>query len=139
MQPASILAPVFALAALTFLVLTLIPIVRFRAAFAGKVVASDFEFGESMRVPSEVSQPNRNYMNLLEAPFLFYVLCIICLITKSADYALVALAWTYVALRMLHSAVHLTYNNVFHRLSLFGASVLVLFAMWIHDFARLFG
>src|SRR5258706_4715734 len=119
MQPASILAPVFALAALTFLVLTLIPIVRFRAAFAGKVVASDFELGESMRVPGEVSRPNRNYMNLLEAPLLFYVLCIICLITKSADYTLVALAWTYVALRALHSAVHLTYNNFFHRLSRF--------------------
>jgi hypothetical protein len=139
MQPFAILAPVFALATLTFLVLTLVPIVRFRAAFAGKVGSADFKLGASTRVPAEVSQPNRNYMNLLEAPLLFYVVCVVCFVTRATDSSLVALAWSYVALRVVHSAVHVTYNNVFHRLTTFGASAIVLLAMWVYLFVRLFG
>jgi hypothetical protein len=139
MQPFAILAPIFALATLTFLVLTLVPIVRFRAAFAGKVGPADFKLGESTRVPAEVSQPNRNYMNLLEAPLLFYVACVVCFVTQAADSTFVALAWSYVALRVVHSAVHVTYNNVFHRLTIFGASVIVLLGMWVYLFVRLFG
>ena len=69
-----ILLPMGTLALLTFTVLIFIPIRRFRAAFAGKVDAGDFRYGESARVPGEVSIPNRNYMNLLELPGLFYVI-----------------------------------------------------------------
>ena len=71
-----IFLPMGALALLTFLVLILIPFRRFRAGFAGQVTAADFRFGESARVPGEVSIPNRNYMNLLEMPMLFYVICL---------------------------------------------------------------
>jgi hypothetical protein len=41
------------------------------------------------------------------------------------------LAWLYVALRAAHSLVHLTYNKVFHRLSVYAASNVVLLALWI--------
>ena len=41
------------------------------------------------------------------------------------------LAWTYVALRVAHSLIHLTTNNVMHRLTLFGISNVVLVTMWI--------
>ncbi|HEY8003256.1 MAG TPA: MAPEG family protein, partial [Phenylobacterium sp.] len=73
MSQASIFAPMGALAFLTFAVLTLIPIRRFRAGALGQIVADDFKFGESATVPGHVSIPNRNYMNLLELPMLFYV------------------------------------------------------------------
>ncbi len=126
-----ILAPVGALAFLTFLVLLLIPIRRFRAGFAGEVEADDFKFGESARVPGFVSIPNRNYMNLLELPLLFYVLCILELVSSRVTVGSLALAWTYVALRAAHSAIHLTYNNVRHRLTAFAISNVVLIGMWI--------
>ncbi len=71
-----IFLPMGALALLTFVVLTLIPVRRFGAAFAGEVKPADFKLGESARVPAHVSLPNRNYMNLLELPMLFYVLCL---------------------------------------------------------------
>src|SRR5215471_11002803 len=114
MRPESILEPLGALVALTFLVLLLIPIVRFRAAFAGRVKREDFALGESARVPADVSLPNRNYMNLLELPILFYVLCVIILVTRKIDPALLSFAWLYVALRAIHSAIHIAYNNIFH-------------------------
>lgn len=136
MQPELILAPMGALVALTFLVLVLIPIARFRAAFAGRVGAEDFKLGESQRVPADVSLPNRNYMNLLELPLLFYVLCIVVLVTRRLDATLLSLAWIYVGLRALHSAIHLAYNNVFHRLTAFAASNIVLLIMWIYFYAE---
>lgn len=37
----------------------------------------------------------------------------------------------YVALRFAHTAVHLTYNNVLHRLIVFATSNLVLIAIWV--------
>ena len=120
-----------ALALLTFLVLLLIPIRRFRAAFAGKVGPGDFKYGESAKVPPDVSIPNRNYMNLLELPVLFYVVCLIALYTGQARGLLVEIAWLYVGLRILHSLVHLTYNNVMHRLTMFALSNLTLMAMWV--------
>jgi hypothetical protein len=139
MMQEQIFAPMGALAALTFLVLTIVPFVRFRAAFAGKVVSDDFRLGESARVPPDVMIPNRNYMNLIQVPVLFYVACLICFAANKVDRTILVLAWTYVALRAAHSAVHLTYNNVFHRLTIFAASSLLLLGMWIYLFARLYG
>src|ERR1700741_2796335 len=46
---------------------------RFRAVFGGRATRDDFKFGESPAVPGDVSIPNRNFMNLLELPVLFYV------------------------------------------------------------------
>jgi hypothetical protein len=131
MEPARILWPMFALVALTFAVLLLIPFARFRAAARGQVSARDFRYGESSNVPGEVSLPNRNLMNLLELPVLFYVVCLALYITLSVDAAAVVLAWLYFALRAAHSLVHLTYNNVFHRLSVYAASGVVLLVLWI--------
>lgn len=127
-----ILLPVGALALLTFLVLLLVPVRRFRAAFAGQVGAGDFRYGESPRVPGDVSIPNRNYMNLLELPVLFYVVCVLNYVTGPiVSITTLSLAWIYVGFRGLHSVVHLTYNNVMHRLGIFAASNVVLAVLWI--------
>jgi len=132
-----ILLPMGALALLTLTVLLFIPIRRLRAVFAGQVTPGDFKYGESARVPGEVSIPNRNYMNLLELPVLFYAICIINYVTRpEIDSLTLTLAWTYVALRALHSVVHLTYNNVFHRLAFFATSNFALLAMWTVFFAN---
>ena len=131
MEPARILYPMLALVALTFVVLLRIPYARFRAAARGQVTVGDFRYGESANVPGEVSLPNRNLMNLLELPVLFYVCCLAFYVSDTVDAAAVVLAWSYVVLRALHSVIHLSYNNVFHRLAAFAASNVVLVALWI--------
>ncbi|MGE5567385.1 MAG: MAPEG family protein [Parcubacteria group bacterium] len=131
MNQETIFLPVLALAALTFIVLGVIPLRRFRAAFAGQVTPADFATGESANVPAQVSLANRNYMNLLELPVLFYAVCVAAYVTHTVDGLLVNLAWGYVALRAVHSLVHLSYNNVIHRLSFFALSNFVLMAMWV--------
>lgn len=115
----------------TLLVLLMIPYQRFKAYFAGKVTAHDFKFGESRNVPEEVCIPNRHLMNLLEMPILFYALCLMLYATQNADGAAVALAWVYVALRAIHSLIHLSYNHVFHRFEVFAASNVVVALLWL--------
>jgi hypothetical protein len=134
----AIFFPMAALVAWTFAVLLLIPIGRFRAGARGEVNAGDFRFGESARVPGAVSLPNRNFMNLLELPLLFYVVCIALYVTLSVDAHALVLAWLYFALRVGHSLVHLTYNNVFHRLGVYAASGVVLALLWLRFAAGLF-
>lgn len=103
----------------TLLVLLLVPNARFRSPSQLNVTAEDFCFGESNIVLPGVSIPNRAWMNLLEAPVLFYLACIIIFSIHATNQNLVALAWAYVGLRMIHMLVHVTYNNVLHRLLVF--------------------
>jgi hypothetical protein len=137
MDPREILYPMAALAVLTFIVLLLIPYARFKAGRRRQVTMKDFKYGESADVPAHVSIPNRNLMNLLEMPVLFYVACLTLFVTRSADHIFVYLAWAYFALRGAHSLVHLTYNNVIHRLSMYAASNVVLVIIWVRLIAML--
>jgi hypothetical protein len=131
MNPTAILIPVLALVGLTFTVLTLIPYQRFRAISARQVTVGDFRYGESPNVPGRVSLPNRNMMNLLEMPVLFYVVCLVAYVSGHVDALIVNLAWAFVALRVVHSLVHLSYNDVQHRLVAFTLSNFVIVAMWL--------
>ena len=134
-----ILKPMFALVALTFLVLVLIPYKRITAAVGGRLAADDFKYGESANVPPDVSIPNRAMMNLLEMPVLFYLAGMILFVTRKVDTTALVLAWSYVALRTLHTGVHVTYNKVAHRLVPYGLSNVVLAALWMRTAAILFG
>ncbi|WP_293906892.1 MAPEG family protein [Phenylobacterium sp.] len=126
-----IFGPMGALALLTFTVLGFIPATRFRAGFAGQVTSDDFKLGESARVPPQVAVTNRNYMNLLELPMLFYVAGLMYFVAGRVNVTVLIVAWAYVALRAIHSLIHLTYNKVTHRLVAFALSNAVLAALWI--------
>jgi hypothetical protein len=132
----AIFMPMGALALLTFLVLTLIPLRRFHAGFAGRIVPDDFKFGESANVPGDVSIPNRAYMNLLEMPVLFYVICLMLFASGRVDQTFLYLAWGYVGLRLAHTLIQITYNDVTHRLIPFTLSNFVVIAMWALFFVQ---
>lgn len=132
MQQTTILWPVLTLVLWTFLVLVQVPIRRFRAAFQGRVVASDFRCGESPNVPVDVALPNRLFMNLVEVPTLFYVVCLVFYVTGLVDGVALVLAWSYIALRLAHSLVYLTYNHVVHRFAVFATSNVIVVGMVAH-------
>jgi hypothetical protein len=123
----AILYPVFALAAWTLLIL----LTMARARIFSRIHPKEFRYGESTVVPPHVGIPNRNYMNLLELPVLFYVVCVMLFSAGVASTSTLDLAWAYVILRVVHSLIHLTYNNVLHRLVAFAFSNFVLVALWI--------
>ena len=72
-----------------------------------------------------------NYLNLFESPVLFYVAILLTLMLMVQDSILVILVWTYVISRYVHSFIHVTYNRVMHRFSVFIFSSFVLFAIWV--------
>ena len=126
-----ILEPVFGLVCWTFLMLLLIAIVRIVAVVRKQLSLSAFQLGESLQVPEFVLIINRNYMNLLELPLLFYVACLIVLVTHIYLPIIIGLAWVYVILRIVHSLIHIIYNNVLHRFTIFALSNFVLLALWL--------
>ena len=131
MRNPAILHPLFALAAWTLIVLLLIPFARARSIRQRRIAVDDFKFGESANVPGDVRIPNRNYMNLLELPMLFYVVGIVLYVTGGASNATIAIAWAFVILRVIHSLIHLTYNRVVHRLAAFTLSNVALVVLWV--------
>ena len=71
-----------------------------------------------------------HFRNLFEVPVLFYAGACVALATSLHSDVLVALAWAFVALRILHAAIHLTYNRVMHRFGVYVASCVPAFAFW---------
>lgn len=119
----AILQPLFALVAWTGCILVLLAIRRLRE----KRLPEPPPPGTS---PAFLA--NRNYMNLLESPVLFYVACLTAFVTATVSTGILALAWIYVGLRVVHSVIHVTYNRVAHRFKVFAASIAVLLLLWAY-------
>lgn len=126
-----LLIPVFALASWTALILLLVAYRRLSAGFALRIPPREYALGESALVPPAATQANRNYMNLLELPVLFYVACLIGYASHVSSAHMVTLAWVYVGLRVVHSLIHVTYNQVMHRFAAFVASNFALIGLWV--------
>lgn len=135
MHNTAILVPVFALAGWTGLILLLVAGQRLTAGVSPR----EFALGESAQVPERAVLVNRNYMNLLELPLLFYVACILGFAVPTSSTWLLPLAWAYVALRVAHSLIHILYNNVLHRFLVFATSNFVLLALWVVVGRAVFG
>ena len=127
----SILWPVFALAFWTLSVMGWVAIARIRAGFNGQIRNRDFLLGEAPTVPQWVQLANRNYMNLLEVPILFYVVCLTIYVTAMPGRSAILLAWVFVGFRVVHSLIHLSYNKISHRFMAFAFSNFVLIALWV--------
>ncbi len=69
---------------------------------------------------------SRHVINLLETPPLFYLAVIIAFVTNQTGTMLLALAWAYVALRLIHTSIHLGSNVVIQRFRVYVLSMLVL-------------
>ncbi len=71
-----------------------------------------------------------NFRNLFELPVLFYLALVVLALTAYVTVATLVLAWLFVALRIVHSVIHCTYNRVYHRFLAYLAGGLALWALW---------
>jgi hypothetical protein len=126
----AILWPAFALFALTAIVVLRLARLRFAAVAGGRVDPRFYKIFRGDGEPEEVAAVARNLNNLFEAPTLFYAGTAIAFAAGEAGVLLVALGWTYVVLRVLHSAIHLSTNRVLWRFRAFALSWLILLAYW---------
>ncbi len=131
MQSDSILAPFFALMLLTFVVWLYMYIRRLSWIGANRIDTQQFTTPDKALaiVPAEVVYPSHNFRNLFELPVLFYALCLYLYASGSVDSVYVTTAWLFVALRVVHSAIHCTVNIVKARFLAYMAGALVLWFM----------
>lgn len=127
-----LLWPLLAQVALTFVVMLRMYLARVAEFKAKRIdpqsVRTRHAFREKVTDSAHIAD---NFSNLFEMPILFYVAMLLAMTLLVSDALLVSLAWTYVLLRIVHSAIHTTYNRVMHRFYAFAASALVLLAIWI--------
>ena len=122
--------PAFAMMALTVFVMLRMVMSRFSAVKAGEIDAKFFRLYRDYEEPAELAVQTRHVINHFETPVIFYALCLFATITGQTGTAVASLAWTYVACRCIHSYIHLSSNNVMHRLKVFALSILILVGLW---------
>ena len=130
-DPQPLLAPVIALVVWTvvmwaWMYATRIPaILRLRIKLDGHLPR-----GEQMAtLPAVVRWKADNDNPLFEQPVLFYATALVLAVLGDASTASLALAWAYVALRIVHSLWQALVNRIPVRFALFAMSSLLLFAL----------
>ncbi|NVJ70723.1 MAG: MAPEG family protein [Alphaproteobacteria bacterium] len=129
----SIFYPMLAMMALTFGVIMLLAKRRFGAIKSGETKDLSYfkTLGGPSTEPEAVQVAQRNLANLFEMPVLFYPACLAAAFFDKVDTVSLSLAWAYVALRFLHTLVHVTNNNVPVRFRLFFLSFFPLIGLWV--------
>jgi hypothetical protein len=79
--------------------------------------------------PAAVANPSDNLKNLFELPTIFYAVALYLYAAEQVDALYVIAAWVFFGFRVLHSAVHCTFNFVPLRFWLYAISALALWLM----------
>jgi hypothetical protein len=131
----AILYPVFVQVLLTVLVYCLLLAARARAikAAGSQRGSGDIAMGR-FAWPEDAEKRAHNQRNQFELPVLFYAVTAFALILGAVDLTMVALAWSFVASRILHAAIHVGPNKVRWRGPVFVLGFLIVTAMWVKLF-----
>jgi len=132
MADAEMLKPAFALVGLTAVVFVRMYWLRLSEIGRGRIDAQAVATSSEMARLLTDTRASDNFRNLFELPVLFYAAVFVAMSTHLVTPISIALAWIFVVLRILHSAVHCTYNRVMHRFVLYVAGALVLFTWWAY-------
>ena len=118
-----LLLPLLAMVALTLVVWLRLYMVRLPEMRRSRIRPQQLA-GSADKHLLKDTRASDNFINLFEVPVLFYVLALYLFVTGTVDGGYVAAAWTFVAFRALHSAVHCTFNKVMLRFYLYLFSTL---------------
>jgi hypothetical protein len=139
---AHILGPVVALAAWTLVMMTWMYATRFPAmrrkgiSLKGRVGGKGGDLDGV--VEPQVQWKAHNYNHLLEQPTLFYAMAIVLALLGGGDVWInLALAWGYVAFRVVHSLIQATTNVVRWRFYAFLGGSFCLLGLTVHAAARI--
>lgn len=130
MQAGLLFFPCMALILLTAFAMIAMLRGRRRAVAAGDISAAYFKtYDTGEKLPRKARQAERCYHNLLESLPPFYFVCATAMALDAVGMTILALAWAYVATRVLQAVVHMTSNKIRPRSLSFGVSWLLLLAM----------
>src|SRR5262245_13827381 len=130
MSVLSLIYPMAAMVLLTMIVLVRLFRSRVAAVRAGEVDAAYFRLHQGAEEPESSRKYSRHFVNLFEAPTLFYVACLAAMVAGVGGAVTLTLAWAYVAARVVHAFVHLGGNRLRKRIAIYSTSWLILAALW---------
>jgi hypothetical protein len=126
----AIILPVIALVLLTAIVWVRLYVERIRELRQRRIDPQSLATSALAAQTLQRVQASDNFKNLFEVPILFYALCAVLTLAQYVSPFFVMGAWLYVALRYIHSFIHLTYNRVTHRFAVYALSTVILFMLW---------
>jgi len=127
-----ILLPLLVMVFLTFLVWIFLFALRIPEIKSRKIDPDDLkDRAEAHKLLTTSAAASNNLKNLFEMPVLFYVAAMLAILLLIQDALLVRLAWGFVIMRVIHSAVHCSYNRVMHRFIAYLISCLFLLLLWL--------
>lgn len=130
-DPQALITPMLALLVLTSVVWLLMGLFRNMAVLRNLVSPREYvAYPATSAAPEWIERPARTFNNLMQVPNLFYLLCVLMMVTHRADRAQLLLCWTYVAFRAAHALVYVGWNILHYRFGLWVASCIVLVTMW---------
>ena len=130
MTNTAIFLPALAMVALTFVVLGVMFSRRVAQMKRDRIHPQKVATSQQAAALYTDVAPADNFRNLFEMPVLFYLALVVAAMTGQVTTIVLVLAWTYVGARVVHSAIHCTYNKVMHRFRAYALSVFVLLALW---------
>jgi hypothetical protein len=134
----TMLTPILALIVWTLIVWVWMYATRIPAMQAARINPQEAQHASALNVlPSRVRFVADNYNHLMEQPTIFYAMVFYIVLAGHIDLVHIWLAWAYVALRVIHSLIQNTVNNVTARFSVFALSTFVLAAMAIKEVIHL--
>jgi hypothetical protein len=132
----ALLGPVVALVAWSIVILIVLGFIRFGAIKRAGIKVDPSRGGRGQDLEGvldpKANWPAHNYAHLMEQPTLFYAIVLTLAIMGFDHHFNVLLAWAYVAIRIVHSIVQLTVNDLRIRFPLFVLSTLCLAALTLH-------
>ena len=131
MPQTAIFGPLFATMTLTFVVWVYMYVRRISFIRASGLTPGQLSAPGALAQasPPGVSNPSDNLKNLFEIPVIFYALALYLFVTATVDATYVGAAWVFVIFRILHSAVHCTFNLVMLRFYLYLVSTVAVWFM----------
>src|SRR5262245_58703866 len=129
-MPIAIILPVIALVLLTAIVWLRLYGERISELRQSRIDPQSLATSDLTAQTMQRVQASDNFKNLFEVPVLFYALCAILASAQYVSPFFVIGAWLYVALRYVHSCIHLTCNRVMHRFAVYVLTRAILFLLW---------
>lgn len=127
-----LLYPMFSMVLLTFVVACFAVKVRFASVKNKTVSAKYFRLMDGQQVPEVITKTTRNFNNQFEIPTLFYVVCTLYVCLGIHSITVLSFAWAFVAFRIAHTYIHLTYNHILHRMVTFWLSFVCVMVLWVN-------
>lgn len=134
------LTPVLALVCWTLVIWIWMYATRIPAMQKAKIdPQSAIHPGSLSVLPAEVRVVADNHNHLHEQPTIFYALALYTHLAGAGDGFAIALAWAYVALRVVHSFMQIVIRRVVLRFAVFALASFCLIAIAIRDVLALIG